>query len=125
MVMKTIQFQNTANQYVEKIQSPALGAVLLGPLSIGLAGAWGPAVAYLVLTLFTGGIFWFILPFLAEGILRKHYLGKGWVEVFTAENPRQSNSEDPVDVYFAPLMAGLVICSVILAGAMVIVAWSA
>jgi len=125
--MKTIQFKNPANQHIEKIQSPALGAFLLGPLSIGLAGAWGPAVGYFVLTFFTGGLFWFVLPFLAEGILRKHYLGKGWIEVQSAPGISKSiaaESNDPIDVYFAPIMTGIVLCSLILVGAMALVSWA-
>lgn len=122
--MKTIQFKNPANQHIEKIQSPALGAFLLGPLSIGLAGAWGPAVGYFVLTFCTGGLFWFILPFLAEGILRKHYLGKGWTEVRSEPANATADPDDPIDVYFAPVMTGIVVCSIILVGAMALVSWA-
>lgn len=79
--MKPLHFQNPANQYVEEINHPFLGALLIGPLYIGLRGAWLPALAYTIITCLSFGVFWFVLPFLAEGIFRRHYLSQGWIEV--------------------------------------------
>lgn len=90
--MKTLRFQNPANQYVETIHRPALGTLLAGPLYIGLQGAWGPAVGYFILTFFTFGLSWLFLPFWATSIIRRHYLSRGWVELdppTTKETPQQ------------------------------------
>jgi hypothetical protein len=81
--MKTLQFINPANGFVIKIEAPFIMCFLLGPLYIGLKGAWGPAVGYFLLSCVTVGVFWMILPFMAEGIFRNHYMGLGWKEVST------------------------------------------
>lgn len=78
--MKDLLFKNPANGYEVCVQYPAFGCLVCGPLYLGLKGAWLPAIGYFVLTLVSVGFFWLILPFLATGIFRRHYLGKGWEE---------------------------------------------
>ena len=122
--MKTLRFQNPANQYVATIQSPAIGTLLIGPLYIGLQGAWGPAAGYFLLTFFTAGLFWLVLPFLAAGILRKHFLGMGWMELEAGPMKTKAKAE-PVDgdVFFKPVLMAVGVCTVALLGFMAWMAW--
>lgn len=73
-------FRNPANGYVEQIDSPTLWTFLFGAFYLGFKGAWGWAVLGIVLSGVTLGVFWLILPFFAESILRKHFLQRGWIE---------------------------------------------
>ena len=133
-IMKTLRFKNPANHYVETIQGPALGTLLAGPLYIGLQGAWGPAVGYFLLTFLTGGLFWLILPFLATGIFRKHYLGMGWTELEPEpKKPKAERFRRPAmkwslptangDELLAPVMMAMGICTVALLACMAWMQW--
>jgi hypothetical protein len=73
-------FRNPANGYIERIDSPALWTFFFGSFYLGFKGAWGWAVIGILLSGVTLGVFWLILPFFAESILRKHFLQKGWIE---------------------------------------------
>lgn len=58
----------------------------LGDKGASRPGGFPPNVAAknkaaLVLAILTCGISWLIYPFSAPGILRKHYLQKGWIPV--------------------------------------------
>lgn len=87
--MKPLRFQNPANQYVEEINDPVLGVLLFGPIYIGLRGAWVAALGYTVVTVFTVGLFWLVLPFLVTGIFRRHYLSLGWTELKPEPKPER------------------------------------
>jgi hypothetical protein len=75
-------FKNPANGHTEAVPGLAwLWTLLFGFIYLAIRGVWTHAVAGLVLALMTAGISWLIYPFFASGILRNHYLKKGWVEV--------------------------------------------
>ncbi len=82
-------FKNPANGHAETIPGLAwLWTLLFGFIYLAIRGVWTHVVAYVFLAVMTAGISWFIYPFFANGILRNHYLKKGWVEVeeVTVEN---------------------------------------
>ena len=74
-------FKNPANGYVEESSSIGLWALIFGSFYFAVKGAWGQAVLSAVLALCTFGLSWLIYPFFASGIIRKHYLRKGWIEL--------------------------------------------
>lgn len=77
-----MKFQNPSNGYVEEVSSVAwLWVLLFGVIYFAVKGVWTHAFAGLFLAIITGGISWLIYPFFASGIMRKHYLKRGWVEV--------------------------------------------
>lgn len=108
-IMRPLAFQNPVNGYTVTIEGPFLGSFLIGPLYIGLKGAWGPAVGYFLLACATAGFFWFVFPFLASGILRRHFLGQGWTEIQVPE-PDRGNDDDGLNVH-GYILTGLAICS--------------
>jgi len=74
-------FKNPANGHTETIPGLAwLWTLLFGFIYLAIRGVWTHVVAYVFLAVMTAGISWFIYPFFASGILRNHYLKKGWVE---------------------------------------------
>ena len=54
---------------------------MFGGLYFVVKGVWTHALASLVLSIVTFGLCWFIYPFFAGEIMKKHYLTKGWLEV--------------------------------------------
>jgi hypothetical protein len=95
-----MQFRNPANGYVEEIDGAMLWTFLLGPFYLGFKGLWGWAILGFVAAFFSFGLFWLVLPFFAEGVIRKHFLQKGWVEVESdnpadyIEKPKRSAKEE-------------------------------
>jgi len=76
-----MKFRNNANGYIEEVSLPGLWVFLFGFIYFAVKGVWTHAIASFFLAGFTLGISWLVYPFLASGIMRKHYLTRGWVEV--------------------------------------------
>ena len=74
-------FQNPANGYKEEVSMPGLWTLLFGCFYFAVKGIWTHFVLGFLLAVFTVGLSWLIYPFFATGIMRTHYLRKGWVEV--------------------------------------------
>src|SRR5690349_7130969 len=68
------RFRNPSNGYEEKVGEAWLWSLLLGPIYFAAKGIWFHAVLSLLLAIVTSGISWFIYPFFANWIVRKHYL---------------------------------------------------
>ena len=76
-----MQFRNPLNSYEEKSSFPWLWCLCFGSLYFAFKGIWTHAVISLVLVKLTHGVSWFIYPFFAPSIVRKHYLRRGWDNV--------------------------------------------
>lgn len=76
-----MKFKNTANGYVEEVSAPGLWVFLFGFFYFAIKGVWTHVVASFLLAICALGISWLVYPFLAKGIMRKHYLAKGWAEL--------------------------------------------
>lgn len=72
-----MRFRNPANGYVEEAHSPWLWALLVAPIYFALRGAW----AHAIIGLFTWPLCGLVYTFLAHGIVRTHYLRRGWEEL--------------------------------------------
>ena len=75
-----MKFKNKTNGYTESASLSWLWTFLFGFLYFAVKGNWRHAVAYLILTICTFGVAWFIYPFFAPSIMRNHYARMGWVE---------------------------------------------
>ena len=75
-----MRFKNPSNGYIETVSCPWLWALLFGPIYFAVKGVWTHFVAGIMLGMFTFGVSWFFYPFFAGGIIRNHYLSKGWLE---------------------------------------------
>jgi hypothetical protein len=73
------RFRNPSNGYEESVGQAWLWCLLLGPIYFAAKGIWLHAATSLLLAIGTGGISWFIYPFFANWIVRKHFLRNGWV----------------------------------------------
>ena len=76
-----MKFQNPLNQYVEESNAAWFWVLLFGPLYFAYKTAWWATLLAMVLAGMTLGISWLIMPFLAEDMVRKSYLRRGWVEL--------------------------------------------
>lgn len=76
-----MKFQNPQNNIVEESSAPWLWTFCFGCLYFALKGIWTHFAIGLILAFMTGGFSWLVYPFFANGIVRKHYQDKGWVEV--------------------------------------------
>ncbi len=77
-----MRFRNPSNGYVEKVSGFAWFWVLLfGCIYFAVKGVWTHAVAGFILAFMTVGVSWLIYPLFASGIMRKHYLRKGCIEI--------------------------------------------
>lgn len=74
-------FKNKENDYVEEASAPWLWVLVFGMFYFMFKGIWSHAVIGFILGFMTFGVSWLIYPFFANGIVRKHYLHKGWVEL--------------------------------------------
>ncbi|MCX6908226.1 MAG: hypothetical protein NTY01_09310 [Verrucomicrobia bacterium] len=75
-------FRNPVNGYQETADNPWLGALCFGPFYFMIKGVWTHAILGAVLALASGGLSWlFVYPFCANGIVKRHYLRKGWTQV--------------------------------------------
>jgi hypothetical protein len=74
-------FRHPTNGYVETCGAPWLFALLFGGFYFLAKGIWAHAAISLILTIPTFGWAWLIYPFFARGIVRAHYLSRGWTEV--------------------------------------------
>jgi len=74
-------FENTANGYRETPSIPWLWTLLFGSFYFAFKGIWSHAFISFVLACVTVGLSWFIYPFFARGIVRTHYLKRGWKEI--------------------------------------------
>lgn len=76
-----MKFRNPANGYVEEVRWAGFWTFMFGFLYFAVRGVWTHAVTSLVLAGLTFGFSWVIYPFLAGGILRRHYMRMGWEEI--------------------------------------------
>jgi hypothetical protein len=77
-----MKFKNPNNGYVEEISDWVwLWVLLFGCIYFAVKGVWTHAAVGLILAFLTWGISWLIYPFFARGIMRRHYLRRGWSEV--------------------------------------------
>jgi len=60
---------------------PWFGCLLLGPLFFISKGIWTHAILSVIFAVMTFGVSWLVYPIFAKGIVRKHFLSKGWFEV--------------------------------------------
>ena len=77
----TMRFQNPANNYIEEASAPWLWTLLFGGFYFMAKGVWTHAIIGILLAIITAGVSWFIYPFFAGGIIRNHYLKKGWTQL--------------------------------------------
>jgi hypothetical protein len=73
------RFHNPSNGYEENVGQAWLWCLLLGPTYFAAKGVRSHAAISLLLAIVTAFISWFIYPFFANAIVRKHYLRNGWV----------------------------------------------
>ena len=73
-------FRNPSNDHVETIDNQVLWFFLFGPFYLAYKGLWGHAVLSFILAVITVGISQIVYLFLVTGLIRKHYLHKGWKE---------------------------------------------
>ena len=76
-----MRFRNPTNGYVEVAGAPFLWCLLFGFFYFAAKGIWTHAVVGLGAALLTFGLSWLIYPFFAAGIVRTHYLRKGWIDL--------------------------------------------
>ncbi|GAB0058377.1 hypothetical protein SIID45300_02726 [Candidatus Magnetaquicoccaceae bacterium FCR-1] len=77
-----MKFMNKENEYTEEVSSLVwLWVLLFGMFYFAVKGVWRHVLISLILSMITLGISWLVYPFFAKGIMRKHYLRMGWVEV--------------------------------------------
>jgi hypothetical protein len=90
-LMKPLRFQNPANGYVEEISHHIEASFWLGPIYFASKGIWLHVILQPLFVIGTLGVGLFIYPFFVPGIIKKHYLRKGWKVVDDAppapENP--------------------------------------
>ena len=90
-----MEFKNKQNDYIESVSSPGLWTLFFGPLYFLVKGLWKHFFIYIGIIIasifflealeYTGRppvlLLQIIYAFFANGIVRKHYLRKGWVQV--------------------------------------------
>lgn len=76
-----MRFRNQANGYEEDAELCWFWTLLGGPIYFAVRGIWTHAVVSVLAVLCTFGISWLVYPLFASRIVRRHYLGRGWVEV--------------------------------------------
>ena len=87
-----MRFRNPANGYVEEISEPKLWTLLFGAWYLMFKGIWMHAIMWMGLSiLFTltmgpvGILVWIVFAVvytcMADSLIRKHYLRRGWMEV--------------------------------------------
>ena len=104
-------FKNPANGLVEKSRNAGLWSFLFGIFYFAYKGAWMPAAISFVAAFLTGGVAWLVIPFFADGMLRKDYLRRGWVEM---EEPAEDAAEiTPLAVVMCLLGAVFLVIGVV------------
>ena len=73
-----IIYENPANNYREISSAPWAWTLLFGAFYFAVKGIWKHAILSVVLGVITLGISWLVYPFLANSIVRNHYLRRGW-----------------------------------------------
>lgn len=77
-----MKFKNPSNGYIEEVSSMSwLWVLLFGTIYFAVKGVWTHALVSFVFAVITAGVSWLIYPFFTSGIMRKHYLKKGRIEV--------------------------------------------
>jgi hypothetical protein len=76
-----MKFQHPSNDYSETASYCGLWCLLFGSLYFAVKGMWGHFVISAILAMCTFGVSWLIYPFCAGGLVRKHYLQRGWKEI--------------------------------------------
>lgn len=76
-------FENPSNNYREYGSGGLafLFTLLFGCFFFAIKGIWSHFFISLILAIVTVGISWLIYPFFVSGIIKKHYLKKGWIEI--------------------------------------------
>lgn len=75
------KFMNPSNGYTVASSAPFLWCLLFGSFYFAFKGIWKHFLLSAVAAICTFGIAWFIYPFFASGIIRNHFLERGWREV--------------------------------------------
>jgi|TARA_B110000259_G_C13920801_1_gene364722 hypothetical protein len=78
-------FKHQQTNNVEVINGAFLPTLILGPIFFAARGVWIHSLLSLILSLVTFGISWLIYPFMANNILRSHYVNNGWIEISEKE----------------------------------------
>ena len=82
MLFKTHSFKHPVNGYIKTVTIDVwIFAALFGAFYFAYKGVWSHALISLVLAILTGGISHLIYCWFARGILKEHYLTKGWTEI--------------------------------------------
>jgi hypothetical protein len=76
-----MRFKNPDNGYEESANHPWLWTLIFGFIYFAVKGIWTHAVISFVLAVATAGLSWIAYPFFANGIVRRHYLRRGWREI--------------------------------------------
>ena len=75
-----MKFRHPSNDYIVEANYMRLWVFLFGPLYFAFRGIWGHFFLSLLLAIPTFGISWIYYVIAAPGIVRKHYLERGWKE---------------------------------------------
>ena len=73
-----IVYENPANSYRETSPASWAWTLFFGGFYFAAKGIWKHFFLYMLAAVLTLGISWLVYPFLAGGIVRTHYLQKGW-----------------------------------------------
>lgn len=73
-----MQFTHPQNGFTAEVRAPRFFTFLFGPLYFAAHGVWSHVFISFFAAVFTGGLAWFVYPFLAPGILEDAYLRNGW-----------------------------------------------
>jgi len=76
-----MKFKNLQNNYIEESSIPFLWTLLFGFLYFAYKRVWSHCLISFILAWLTVGFSWLIYPFFAKAIVRKSFLGTGWVEL--------------------------------------------
>lgn len=74
-------FENPSNGYRKNLSACWFWVLLFGVFYFAIKGVWTHVFAGILLGIITVGFSWLIYPFFASGIMRNHYLTKGWIEI--------------------------------------------
>jgi hypothetical protein len=112
---RVTRFRNPSNGYEENVGQPWVWCLLLGPIYFAAKGIWLHAATALLLAIGTGGFSWFIYPFFANWIVRKHFLRNGWIPEVKDQPSRtetmKSNGKSLIAIGWTYLILVIVIYS--------------
>ena len=74
-------FEDPNSRARVELRNPCAWTLLFGPFYWARHGALGEGLVATVLTVFSAGLAWLVLPFFAVIVLRRRYLSNGWREL--------------------------------------------